>query len=244
MEINIRPSVVPSSPMGREERPVAPTSNRSESGGISDDQYASIVEARLLGGERVLAVLNLRQGLLGTDGVTPDSLVLTESQVVYVSVSSHERSSSTVAVRDVAVAKVESERHGPSAYVWGVLAVILGFLISQVIENQIGSIVAGVAVAATGVYLIADKIFSPMTSVVLFLSNNGTGESKTLRCDLRGGRASSDVYDFIALVHARREELLAGGGNGLASVTSLRRSRYAYKVTQTGGEVRRSPGLE
>jgi hypothetical protein len=215
--------------MGRDERPVTPASITSKSGGLSDDQYAANVEARLLGGQRVLSSLNLRNGILAEGGVTPDSLVLTESQVVYVSVNSHERSTSMVAVRDVTVAKVESERHGPSAYFWGVLAVILGFLLTQVIENQVGSIVAGVAVAAMGVYLIADKIFSPMTSVVLFLSDSSDGENKKLRCDLRGGKASSDVYDFIALVHARKEELLASGGG-----PSLRRSRYAYKVTQIG----------
>ena len=230
--------------MGREERPVTPVSISSKSGELSDDQYAANVGARLLGGERVLAALNLRQGMLESGGVTPDSLVLTESQVVYVSVTSHERSTSAVAVRDVTVAKVESERHGPSAYFWGVLAVILGFLLTQVIENQIGSIVAGVAVAAMGVYLIADKMFRPITSVVLFLSDNSNEDGKKLRCDLRGGRASSDVYDFIALVHARKEELLTGGGNGRAPVTSLRRSRYAYKVTQSGGEVRRSQDRE
>jgi hypothetical protein len=74
-----------------------------------------------------------------------------------------------------------------------------------------------------------------MTSVVLFLADSPAGDDRKLRCDLRGGRASSDVYDFIALVHARKEELLAGGSNGRASVSSLRRSRYAYKVTQSGG---------
>jgi hypothetical protein len=230
--------------MGREERPVTPVSIRSKSGGLSDDQYAAIVEARLIGKERVLAALNLRKGMLESGGVTPDSLVLTESQVVYVSVNSHVRSTATVSVRDVTVAKVESERHGPSAYFWGVLAVILGFLISQSVENQVGSIVAGVAVAAAGVYLIADKIFRPINSVVLFLADSPSGESRKLRCDLRGGRANSDVYDFISLVHTRKEELLAGDRNGRAPVTSLRRSRYAYKVTQSGGGARRFPDRE
>ncbi len=227
--------------MGREERPLTSASNGSKSGDITDDEYASVVEARLLDGERVLASLDLRQGLQRPDVITPDSLVLTESRVVYVSVGGHENTTSVVAVRDVALARVESERRGPSAYVWGVLAIILGFLLSQVIDNQVGSIVAGLAVAAMGVYLIADKIWSPVVSAVIVVPSEGNG----LRCELRGRRAKTDVYEFISNVYARKEALaMRAVSDGSESDTSRRPGRYAAAVSRAEGEPPRRRGRE
>jgi hypothetical protein len=227
--------------MGREERPLTSASTGSNRSDITDDEYASVVEARLLDGERVLASLDLREGLQIPHAVTPDSLVLTESRVVYVSVGGHENVTSVVAVRDVAVATVESERHGPSAYVWGVLAIILGFLLSQVIDNQVGSIVAGLAVAAMGVYLIADKIWSPVVSAVIVVPSKENG----LRCELRGRRAKTDVYEFIASVYARKEEIATGEASAGSELDAIRRpGRYAAAVSRASGRSPRPRGRE
>ncbi len=223
--------------MGREERPPAPVSTSTESGDLNDDDYSSAAEACLPGGERVLASLNLRHGMRGTDAVATNSLVLTESRLVYVSVGRHERSSSVVALRDVTVARIESERHGPSAYFWGVGAVIIGYVLSQVIGHQVVSIAAGLAVAAMGVFLIADKLFNPITSVVIFLSGKGEG----LSCDLRGRRANADVYEFISRVYVRKEEIATGETQaGPIPEPIRRRSRYANGVSQAVGESPRS----
>lgn len=227
--------------MGREERPLTSASTGSNRSDITDDEYASVVEARLLDGERVLASLDLREGLQIPHTLTPDSLVLTESRVVYVSVGGHENVTSVVAVRDVAVARVESERHGPSAYVWGVLAIILGFLLSQVIDNQVGSIVAGLAVAAMGVYLIADKIWSPVVTAVIVVPSEENG----LRCEIRGRRAKTDVYEFIASVYARKEEIATGETSAGSELdTSRRPGRYAAAVSRADGRSPRPRGRE
>lgn len=215
--------------MGREERPVAPTSFGRVRGDLTDDQYIAAVEAGLVDGEKALASLDLRHGMQGINRVGPDSLVLTQSRLIHVAVASHERSTSIVSLRDVRQITVESERHGPSAYVWGVLAIILAFALWRVIEHEVGSVAGGIAVAAMGVYLIADKIFSPITSVVVVLSE----ESPPLRCELRGARANTDIHDFISRVYALKEEISQPGSAAKWQPRETeRRSRYANRVSE------------
>ena len=228
MERTIRLTVIPSSPRGREERPNAPGPVTPKKRELTDDEYATTVEAGLVGGERVLESLDLRQGMRGDGRVRPDSLVLTDSHLVYLSVSNRERSASMISIRDVTSATVASEKQGPSAYVWGVLALVLAFLLWRVIDDPVGSVAAGIAIAAMGIYLIGDKLFSPITSVVLVYTEDGD----PLRCELRGGRANADVHRFISQLFARKEALAMRRAFGPPPAGELAlRGRYAARVS-------------
>ena len=217
--------------MRRQERPISPDREAPGKGDLSEGEYIATVEAGLIDRTRILASLDLRRGIQSNGSVGPESLVLTESHIMHVSVGPRQRNASIVAVRDVSVARVESERRGPGEYVWGALAVILGFLLWRVVEHPIASIAVGIAVAAMGVYLIADKIFRPITSVVVLLSEDG----QHLRCDLRGGKATADVYEFISRIYERKAEIAS---SGRFTAGSSRRGeglgRYSNRVTRSG----------
>lgn len=216
--------------MGRQEWSFFPTGRTPGKGDLSEGEYIDTVKAGLLDRRRVLASLDLRRGIQSNGSVGPESLVLTESHIIHVSVGTRQRNASVVAVRDVSVARVESERRGPGEYVWGALAIVLGFLLWRVVEHPVASIAVGIAVAAMGVYLIADKVFRPATGVVVLLSD----DSHHLRYDLRGGRATSDVYEFISRIYERKAEIASSGqlGAGFRD-TVKRRGRYSNRVTRS-----------
>ena len=156
-------------------------------------------------------------------------MVLTDTHVVHLESSGRRLSSSVAAVRDISVAKVESERRGPGEYAWGVLAIILGLLLWRLVEHQIGSIVAGAVVAALGIYLIADKLRCPLSSVLLILSREGP----QVRCRLQGKKARTDAYDFISTMYARKAALEHGdaeGGRPLQQETGTSLGRFADRV--------------
>ncbi len=205
-----------------------------EGGGWSDvtaDRTLDPVRVGLKEGARVLASLDLRRGLSEGGGVLPDSLVLTDSQLAHVDRTGRRMTSSVVPVRDVSAARVESDRRGPGEYAWGALAILLGLLLWRVVEHPAAGIAAGAVVAAMGVYLIAEKLLRPITSVVLVLSDDGL----RLRCPLRGGEARTDAYEFISRIYARKAELeridraeAAPGPRGPS------RARYSNRVFRRG----------
>ena len=216
--------------MGRQGRSIFPARQTPGKGDLSEGDYVAAVEAGLVDRRRVLASLDLRRGIQSNGSVGPESLVLTESHIIHVSVGTRQRNASMVSVRDVSVARVESERRGPGEYVWGALAVVLGFLLWRVVEHPVASIAVGIAVAAMGVYLIADKIFRPATGVVVLLSE----DSQQLRYDLRGGRATADVYEFISRIYERKAEITSSGQFPAGSRRRGEgRGRYSNRVTRS-----------
>ena len=220
--------MVPSCPMRRQVRSVSPAGDTFGKGDLSEGEYIAAVKAGLVDRTRILTSLDLRRGIQSDANVGPESLVLTESHIIHVSVGARQRNASMVAVRDVSVARVESERRGPGEYVWGALAVVLGFLLWRVVEHPVASITVGIAVAAMGVYLIADKILRPATGVVVLLSD----DRQQLRCDLRGGKATADVYEFISRIYERKDEI-ASSGRLSAGSRGKGRGRYSNRVTRS-----------
>jgi len=88
----------------------------------------------------------------------------------------------------------------------------------------------GIAVAALGVYLIADKAFRPATGVVVLLSE----DSQQLRYDLRGGKATADVYEFISRIYERKAEIASSGQFPAGSRRRGEgRGRYSNRVTRS-----------
>ena len=215
--------------MGPNQRSTAPA---GEGGGWMDepaDDRFDPVGAGVLRGGRVIASLDLHRGLREGADVSPDSLVLTDSHVAHLDGTGRRMTSSVIAVRDVSAATVESDRRGPGEYVWGVLAILLGLILWRIVGHPLGSVVAGAVVAALGVYLIAEKVLMPLTSVVFVLSERGT----RLRCPLRGKEARADAYDFIARIYERKAQIeradRPGPGAGARS-----RGRYANRVFRGG----------
>lgn len=206
---------------------------------LTDGEYLGAVREGIVGRAPVLASLDLRKGTAGDGSVGQDRLVLTDSKIILVTGGNRQVITSTLAVGDVAAARVETERRGPGEYVWGALALVLAFLLWRAIGNPAVALAAGIVVAAMGVYLIADKLLRPVASVVILMS----GDGQQLRCNLRGARAGADVYEFISRIYARKDEMEATARH-FGGTVRAGPGRYSGRVTRTGGAPRPPQGLE
>ena len=83
------------------------------------------------------------------------------------------------------------EREGRGAFVWAALAFVVAILLFFLIDNTAGRLAGAAVVILMGVYLVVDQMMAPGAPLVILKAG-----SSQLRCELRGDRASSEVYDF------------------------------------------------
>ena len=147
----------------------------------------------LRGGERPHTSLHMKNGLTEGPVVEPDVLLLTDRRIVRLYANGGRRRAEFAAIEDIETVHVSVDRQGKAAFVWGILGIVAAALLWLVIDHPVGSVVAALAVALSGVYLIADRLIWRTTTQVTF-----NMRSARLSANLRGGRATSDVYAFIA----------------------------------------------
>jgi hypothetical protein len=158
----------------------------------------------LMDGEHVESSLELADD--SDDSAEPEVILLTDRRVIHLGGNSNRRKAAFASLSDIAIVDVTTQREGIGAFIWAGLAVFVAFMLWQVIEHPLGSAAAGIIVALMGVYLIVDHIMTPGRPVVTF--KVGSAE---FRANLKGERASSDIYAFINRLFQLKDE------NGLGS---------------------------
>lgn len=143
----------------------------------------------LLDGETIEATLELDND---EDGTSNEVILLTDRRVMNLNGNPKSLKAAFASIRDVEVVDIAIEREGIGAFVWAGLAFFVAIMLWRVIDHPLGSAVAGIVVAAMGIYLIVDHIMTPGRPVVTFK----TGASE-FRADLKSERAASEVYPFI-----------------------------------------------
>ena len=154
----------------------------------------------LMDGERLHTVLHLKNGLTDGPVVHPDALLLTDRRVVHLHSNGRRSKAEFASINDVATVNVSVERQGYGPFLWAILAVIAAVFLWSLIDNPIGSYAASIAVALLGVYLVADRLAQPKTALVTF-----DLPSAQLQSPLKGDRAMSDVYIFIARLYQLKD---------------------------------------
>ena len=161
-------------------------------------------EIALMEGERIDARLELRDGLAEPDDGT--YMVLTDRRLIHMHGDGRRGGVSFVALQDVTAIDVRSEREtGLGGYVWGTLALIVAVLLWRTWEEPLWSAVAGLAVAAMGVYLVVDRRLTPPGVLAVFRAGSDVLRFKSNRAD-----AAPDIYGFVNRLFQLKDE----GGEG------------------------------
>ena len=147
-------------------------------------------EPPLMDGEEVVATIGVNSDGSSASG---DIVFLTDKRVICNSGSGSRRSSSFVAIIDIrAVELTRQQPAGYSAFIWAGLAFVVSFMLWRVIENQTISVVAAVAVAIMGIYLIIDRLTT--RSEQMLVLNAGGAE---VRIEIDGAGRQADAEALI-----------------------------------------------
>ena len=153
----------------------------------------------MMDGERVDATLDLVDSRDG-DPERTDSLVLTDRRLIHVSFNGQRNETLFVSIQDITAIDVMSERSlGLAGYVWGALALLVAVAVWQVWDNAVGSAIAGLVLAAMGVYLVVDRLRSPSRVHARFR----TGDTE-FKYGVNGPTAVTDTYEFVNKLFLRK----------------------------------------
>ena len=156
----------------------------------------------LMDGESVNTAFHLKAGLEESADSQTDMLYLTDRRILRLYANGRNTKVEVAAVADVETVDVSKEKQGPGAFVWGFLGIVAAFFLWLVIDHPVGSAAAAAAVALLAVYLIADRLTQHTTAQITFNMH-----SAQLRADLKGDRAITDVYAFIARLYQVKDDL-------------------------------------
>ena len=150
-------------------------------------------DVRLMEGERLDSALDLRKRNSGvfTDG--PAVMLLTDQRIIHLHGNGRGRQAVFASIRDVDTAEIATEREGHGVFIWAGLAFIVAlFLYFVLADYSTFRLVGSLAVAAMGVYLIADHLAGPGSSLLVFKAG-----ASQVRCGLSSKRPLEEVYTFI-----------------------------------------------
>ncbi len=157
-------------------------------------------EMVMMDGERVDATLDLVDSRDG-DPDRADNLVLTELRLIHVSSNGHRMQTFFVSIQDITAIDVLSQRSlGLIGYVWGALALVVALAVWQAWDNPVGSAIAGLALAAMGVYLVVDRLRSPSRVQARFRASD-----TEFTYNVNGPTAIEDTYEFVNKLFLRKE---------------------------------------
>jgi len=153
-----------------------------------------------MSGERVDSVLNLSEDGSPDPENGPEVMLLTDKRVIHIQGKSKNRQATFTSIQDITGVEITTHREGYSAFAWAGLSFLVAALLYVVIDNTIGRILAAIAVAMMGVYLVIDRALSAGNQVVAFKA----GGSQLL-CELKCKGAAADIYPFISRLFLLKE---------------------------------------
>ena len=146
----------------------------------------------LIDGERIDSTLDLRDGAVEEGAPAPEVVVLTDRRVIHLSANGRRRSAMFVSLKDVEAVEIASERTGYGGFIWGALALLVAVMLYLTWDEPVWSLLAAVAVALLGAYLVVDQMLTPATVRASFKA--GASE---LKCGLHGPDASRGAHTFV-----------------------------------------------
>jgi len=154
-------------------------------------EKAAPMEFVLMDGERLDSKLELRDGMAEPDDGS--YMMLTDRRLIQLNGDGRRGGVSFVALEDVTAIDVQSEQESNRAgYLWGAVALIVALLLWRTWDQPLWSALAGLAVAAMGVYLIVDRRTSPPGALATFQAGSAVLRFKSRRAD-----AAADMYRFV-----------------------------------------------
>ncbi len=158
---------------------------------MSLDQFG-FADISLMSGERGDSVLSLSEdGSLDLEN-GPEVMLLTDRRVIHLHGKPKHRKATFTSIQDITGIEITTHREGFSAFAWAGLSFLVAALLYVVIDNTLGRILAAIAVAMMGIYLVVDRMLSPGNQLLTFKAGGSQ-----LICELKSARSSDDIYPFI-----------------------------------------------
>ena len=159
-------------------------------------------DVQLIEGERLDSALDLRKRHSGVFADGPAVMLLTDQRIIHLHGNGKGRQAVFASIRDIDTVEIAAEQEGHAAYVWAGLAFIVAIFLYYVLaEYSTFRILGSIAVAAMGVYLIADHLAGPGRPLLVFKAG-----ASQVRCGLNSDHASAEVYTFINRIFQLKEK--------------------------------------
>lgn len=150
-----------------------------------------VKDITLMEGERIESALALDDNGGQDSSGTPEMVLLTDRRIIHLRGNGRSRKTVFASVQDVDLVELKLQRE-ISGYIWGAVAILVAIILSQVINNTVGSVAAGVIVGLMGLYLIVDQLTTAGNMVAVIR----VGASQ-FRLNLQGEQVSSELKALI-----------------------------------------------
>lgn len=130
-----------------------------------------------------------------------DVMLLTNKRIIHISGAAANQHTSFASIDDVSVVEIIRHSEGYGSFIWAGLAFLVSVMLWQVIDSQALSLVAAVAVALMGVYLIVDRLIPRGEYDVVFRTR-----TTEIRTKLNNASALPDAKLFIATLFSLKDE--------------------------------------
>ena len=168
---------------------------------------AAFRETGLMDGERIDSALSLTEGLGVDHAGDSDVILLTDRRIIQVHADSRSQKAVFLSIRGIDSIEITANREGYRAFLWGAVSLFVAVMLWRLWDHEVGSALGAVAVALMGAYLVVDRLMSAGNVRARFRAG-----SSQIQFDLRGDRASRDVYAFASRLFELKEE--RGKDNG------------------------------
>lgn len=150
-----------------------------------------VKDITLMEGEHIESALALDSNGGQDSSGNPEVVLLTDRRIIHVRSNGRSRKTVFASVQDVDLVELKLHRE-ISGYIWGAVAILVAIILSQVINNTVGSVAAGVIVGLMGLYLIVDQLTMSGNMVAVFRVG-----SSQFKLNLQSEQVSAELRAFI-----------------------------------------------
>ena len=128
-------------------------------------------------------------------------VLLTNKRVIHLNGNSRDRLATFASLEDIDAVEIKAEPRGSSGLIWAALAFLVAIALYAAIDHPLGRIVAPIAVAVMGLYLVIDHVTARGRPLVVFSAG-----SSQVRCGLTTEQAADDIHGFVNRLFQLKEQ--------------------------------------